>query len=167
MVNNNDLDRNPPIVSEVCDTPITNNHGGTNTPTQWIDAIAWWRPALCGRNVVINIKVTIVRQTIKLNPLYTLSTMINIFHYDKYITLCNFGDRNMTQLIVWRVQLTLTLKMTVFRSRLTPSITANTRFLEEDVVLFGYHVPATVSVKVFIPILLISFFQISCFHHHS
>ena len=36
MVNNNDLDRNPPIVSssEVCDTPITNNHGGTNTPTQ-------------------------------------------------------------------------------------------------------------------------------------
>ena len=70
MVNNNDLDRNPPIVisSEVCDTPITNNHGGTNTPTQWIDAIAWWRPALCGRNVVINIKVTIVRQTITLNP---------------------------------------------------------------------------------------------------
>ena len=40
--------------------------------------------------------------------------MINIFHYDKYITLCNFGDRNMTQLIVWRVQLTLNLKMTVF-----------------------------------------------------
>ena len=32
-----------------------------------------------GRNVAINIKVTIVRQTIKLNPLYTLSTMINIF----------------------------------------------------------------------------------------
>ena len=28
----------------------------------------------------LNIKGTIVRQTIKLNPLYTLSTMINIFH---------------------------------------------------------------------------------------
>ena len=40
--------------------------------------------------------------------------MINIFHDNKYITLCNFGDRNMTQLIVWHVQLTLTLKMTVF-----------------------------------------------------
>ena len=93
--------------------------------------------------------------------------MINIFHDDNYITLCNFGDRNMTQLIVWRVQLTLTLRMTVFRSRLTPSITANTRFLEEDVVLSGYHVPAKVSIKVFIPILLLSFFQISCFHHHS
>ena len=77
---NNSLDRNLPTMSEVCDTPITNNHGGTNSPTQWIDTIAWWRPAVCGRNVVINIKVTIVRQTIKLNPLYTLSTMIIIFH---------------------------------------------------------------------------------------
>ena len=28
---NNALDRNPPTVSNVCDTPITNNHGGTNT----------------------------------------------------------------------------------------------------------------------------------------
>ena len=28
------------------------------------------------------------------------STMINIFHDDKYITLCNFGERNMTQWIV-------------------------------------------------------------------
>ena len=28
-----------------------------------------WRAAVCGRNVAINIKVTIVRQTIKLNPL--------------------------------------------------------------------------------------------------
>ena len=92
-----------------------------------------------------------------------LSTMINIFHDDKYITLCNFGERNVTQLIVWRVQLTLTLKMTVFRSRLTPSITANTRLLEKYVVLSGYHVPAKVSIKVFIPILLLSFFQISCF----
>ena len=34
---NNDnkaLDRNPPTMSEVCDTPITNNHGGTNSSTQ-------------------------------------------------------------------------------------------------------------------------------------
>ena len=30
---NNALDRNPPTMSEVCDT-ITNNHGGTNSPTQ-------------------------------------------------------------------------------------------------------------------------------------
>ena len=35
---------------------------------------------LYGRNVAINMKVTIVRQKIKVNPLYTLSTMINIFH---------------------------------------------------------------------------------------
>ena len=34
---------------------------------------------VCGRNVAINIKVTIMGQTIKLNPLYALSTMINIF----------------------------------------------------------------------------------------
>ena len=25
------MDRNPPTMSEVCDTPITNNHGGTNS----------------------------------------------------------------------------------------------------------------------------------------
>ena len=31
---NNALDRSPPTMSEVCDTPITNNHGGTNSPTQ-------------------------------------------------------------------------------------------------------------------------------------
>ena len=35
---------------------------------------------MCGRNVAINIKATIVRETIKLNLLYRLSTMINIFH---------------------------------------------------------------------------------------
>ena len=69
-----------------------------------------------------------------------------------------FFDRNMSQLIVSRVQLTLTLKMTFFRSRLTPSITGNARFLEEDVVLSGYHVPAKVSIGVFISILLLSFF---------
>ena len=28
------LDRNPPNMSEVRDTPITNNHGGTNSLTQ-------------------------------------------------------------------------------------------------------------------------------------
>ena len=31
---NNALDRSPPTMSEVCDTPITNNYGGTNSPTQ-------------------------------------------------------------------------------------------------------------------------------------
>ena len=31
---NNALDRNPPNMSEICDTPITNNHGGTNSSTQ-------------------------------------------------------------------------------------------------------------------------------------
>ena len=31
---NNTLDRNPPTMSEVRDAPITNNHGGTNSPTQ-------------------------------------------------------------------------------------------------------------------------------------
>ena len=34
-----------------------------------------------------------------------------------------------------------------FRSRLSPSVTANTRFLEEDVVLSGCHVRARVSIK--------------------
>ena len=58
---------NPPTISEVCDTPITNNHGGTNSPTQYIDTIAWWRPTVCSRNVAINIKVTIVRHN-KIKP---------------------------------------------------------------------------------------------------
>ena len=31
---NNALDRNPPTMSEVCDTPITNNHGSINSSTQ-------------------------------------------------------------------------------------------------------------------------------------
>ena len=39
-----------------------------------------WRPAVCSRNVAINIIVTIVWQTIILNPYYTLTMMINIFH---------------------------------------------------------------------------------------
>ena len=34
-------------MSEVCDTPITNNHDGTNSPTQQIDTIACWRPVVC------------------------------------------------------------------------------------------------------------------------
>ena len=36
---NNVLDRTPPTMSEVRDTPITNNQGGTNSPTQQIDTI--------------------------------------------------------------------------------------------------------------------------------
>ena len=31
---NNALDRNPPTMSEVCDTPVPNNHGGTKSSTQ-------------------------------------------------------------------------------------------------------------------------------------
>ena len=31
---NNALDRNPPTMNEVCDTPITSNHGVTNISTQ-------------------------------------------------------------------------------------------------------------------------------------
>ena len=56
----------PPLVmaSEDRDTPITNNHGDTNSSSQWIDTIAWWRPVERGRNVTITIYVTIVRQTI-------------------------------------------------------------------------------------------------------
>ena len=27
------MDRNPPTMGEVCDTPVTNNHGGTNSLT--------------------------------------------------------------------------------------------------------------------------------------
>ena len=37
--------------------------------------------------LIVNIKVTIVRQTIQLNYLYTLSTMINIFHDIKLFLL--------------------------------------------------------------------------------
>ena len=43
---------------------LLGNHGGTNSSTQQIDTIAWLRPAVCGRNVPINFKVTIVIQTI-------------------------------------------------------------------------------------------------------
>ena len=31
---NNTLDQNPPTMSEACDTPVTNNHHGTNSFTQ-------------------------------------------------------------------------------------------------------------------------------------
>ena len=46
-------------------------------------------------NVAINIKVTIVRQTIILNLLFTLSTMINIFH--DICSLFRRGSRWVTQ----------------------------------------------------------------------
>ena len=88
---NTTLDRNAPTMSEVCDTPITDSHVGTNSSTQKIDFIAWWGPAVCGR-VTTNIKVTVVRQMIKLNPSYTLSMMINIFHHN-IDNLCCFITR--------------------------------------------------------------------------
>ena len=69
---NNASDRNPPPMSEVRDSPITNNHGGTNSPTQQIDTITWWRPAVSGQNVAIKIKVTIVKTNDKLNPVTLL-----------------------------------------------------------------------------------------------
>ena len=47
---------NPPTMSEVRDKPITSNHGGTNSSTQWFYTIAWWRPAVHGRNVAKNDK---------------------------------------------------------------------------------------------------------------
>ena len=56
---NNALDRNSPTTSEFCDTSITNNHGGTNSSLNRHYRLA------------INIKVTIVKQTIKPNPLYS------------------------------------------------------------------------------------------------
>ena len=51
-------------MNKVRDTPITNIHGGTNSLTQLINTIAWWRHAVRRRNVAINIYVKIVRQTI-------------------------------------------------------------------------------------------------------
>ena len=45
---------------------------------------------------------------------------------DEYITLCNFGDRSMTQLMFWRVRLALTRKMTtalILKSRRSLSTT--------------------------------------------
>lgn len=56
--------------------------------------------AVCSQNVAINIKVTIVRQTIKLNPLYILSTRIHIFHDNTFflpsIMVGTKGDNGIT-----------------------------------------------------------------------
>ena len=72
---NNALDRNSPTTSEFCDTSITNNHGGTNSSLNRHYHLA------------INIKVTMVEQPIKLNPLYTLLHSSNnlylLLHYLK------------------------------------------------------------------------------------
>ena len=37
-------------------------------PVSPMYTIAWWGPAVCGQNVLINIKVTIMRQTINYKP---------------------------------------------------------------------------------------------------
>ena len=85
----NALDWNPPTMSEVRDTTITISHGGTNcSPTPENDTIAWWRPAVCGRNVAINIIVAIVAQTITLNPIsfitgFANKSMLAIFKGDR------------------------------------------------------------------------------------
>ena len=55
-------DRNPPIInnhSEDRNAPITNSHGAAYNETQPIDIIAWWRPAVSGRNVAIHTHVRI------------------------------------------------------------------------------------------------------------
>ena len=44
------------IMSEVCDTPITNNHGGTNSPTRNRHYILPDEDLQCGRSVAINIR---------------------------------------------------------------------------------------------------------------
>ena len=49
------------IMSEVCDTPITNNHGGTNSPTRNRHYILPDEDLQCGRSVAINIRVIIAR----------------------------------------------------------------------------------------------------------
>ena len=48
-------------MSEVCDTPITNNHGGTNSPTRNRHYILPDEDLQCGRSVAINIRVIIAR----------------------------------------------------------------------------------------------------------
>ena len=55
-------DQNLPIVnnhSEDWNAPITNSHGATYNETQPMDIIAWWRPAVNGRTVMIYTHVTI------------------------------------------------------------------------------------------------------------
>ena len=49
------------IMSEVCDTPITNNHGGTKSPTRNRHYILPDEDLQCGRSVAINIRVIIAR----------------------------------------------------------------------------------------------------------
>ena len=49
------------IMSEVCDTPITNNQGGTNSPTRNRNYILPDEDLQCGRSVAINIRVIIAR----------------------------------------------------------------------------------------------------------
>ena len=55
------LNRATLIMSEVCDTPITNNHGGTNSPTRNRHYILPDEDLQCGRSVAINIRVIIAR----------------------------------------------------------------------------------------------------------
>ena len=65
---NNALDRNPPSLRFVMHQSLTTMVVQIAQLSK-SDSIAWWRPAVCSWNVAINIKVTIVRQTIKLSPL--------------------------------------------------------------------------------------------------
>ena len=58
----NNEDRNPPIInnhSEDRNSPTANNRGAAYNETQPINIIAWWRPAVSGRNVAIHTHVTI------------------------------------------------------------------------------------------------------------
>ena len=68
----NALDRNPPTLSEVCDTPITITTTVVQKVRLSISTPSPDEDLQRGRNAAINIKVTIGRQTIKLNPLLLL-----------------------------------------------------------------------------------------------
>jgi len=65
---------------------------------------------VCGRNIAIDIKVTIVRQTIKLNLLYTLPTLINVFHdnFEEVGSFClqkpSFRNKNAAMIIESNIQ---------------------------------------------------------------
>ena len=87
-------------------------------------------PEMCGRNITINIKVTIVRWTIKLNALYTLSqlypllTMINIFHYFDFFKLDNLKQLTVsTELLITAID--LNFHFTFLRIFFLHSITQN------------------------------------------
>ena len=56
---------------------------------------------------------------------------------DEYITLCNFGDRSMTQLMFWLVQLALTLKMTT-ALLFEKSVTINNGPTGESLLTFSF-----------------------------